>query len=92
MTLTTCQKLTNAEFLRPLADQMTNNTPEERPTAVEARAQWLEIRKTIFAVSKEWRPRPRREGILDIVLWDVLCLYNVFKRFAHTIVRELWRW
>ncbi|KAF9649332.1 kinase-like protein, partial [Thelephora ganbajun] len=59
-----CDKFTNTDFLRPLAQWMTNADPEQRPTAKEVLRQWLETRQTISVVNMEWRPRPRMENIL----------------------------
>ena len=91
MILTTSQKFINTEFLRPLVKEMTKK-PEERPTAKEARSQWLKVRKGISFVSKEWRPRPRDEDILCTVVLDSICLFQIFWSFPYTIVRWLRRW
>ena len=83
---------TNTEFLRSLADEMTKEKPEERPTAEEARSQWLEVRKGISFVSKEWRPRSGKEQSLETIILDLICRYRIFWRFTYTIVRWLRRW
>ena len=92
ITLTSSQVFANAEFLRPLVDQMTEKDPMKRPTAEVARSQWFEIRKDISFVSREWRPRPREELILVTMFWDLMYLYRLLRRFAYTIIMRLPRW
>ena len=66
---------------------MTAEDPEERPTAEVARSRWFEIRKGISFVSREWRPRPRKEHIVETIFLDPIYLYQVLRRFARAIVR-----
>lgn len=84
-----CDKFTNAEFLRPLADYMTSIDPGTRPSAEEALLMWRELREEVFTVNKEWRPRPRGEDILGIA-WDMISMYNVTMYFGRSIFGRLY--
>jgi len=77
-----CNQFSNLEFLRPLANRMTDTAPEKRPTAQEVLRQWSVIREGIYAINKEWRPRPREEDIIGIAR-DAISLYEVSVYFAR---------
>lgn len=57
---------------------MTYPNPNDRLNAVEAFALWKEIRKTVWTINREWRPRPRREHPVETVYLDSISIRNFF--------------
>jgi len=85
-----CDQFSNVEFLRPLADRMITQDPEQRPSADEALRDWCRLREGICAVNREWRPRPREENLLGIAL-DVISLCDVSLYYTRAIIEGLFR-
>lgn len=57
---------------------MTRPNPIDRPRAVEALALWKELRGTVWAINREWRPRPRREHPVEMIFLDSISMRNFF--------------
>ena len=87
--LTIFKEFSNVDFLKPLVQEMTRAEPPLRPTAKEALVRWQGIRKSISAVNREWRPRPRKEHPLGAVILDVASLHQFFMFCARSFVKRL---
>jgi len=83
------KEFSNVDFFKPLVKEMTRAEPSLRPTANEALARWQEIRKSISAVNREWRPRARKEHPLGAVVLDVASLHRFFMFCAKSFVKRL---
>jgi len=79
----------NVDFFKPLVQEMTRMQPSLRPTAKVALARWQEIRKSISAVNREWRPRPRKEHPLGAFVLDAVSLHRFFMFYAKNIAERL---
>lgn len=84
-----CDRFSNTEFLRPLANRMTVADPRSRPSAEEALVEWRRLREGIYTFNKEWRPRPREEDIMGIA-WDAVSLYNISMYYTRSILDGLY--
>ena len=82
------QVFSNLEFLRPLIQEMIDPDPTNRPSAVEAFALWKGIRDSIWAINREWRPRPRREHPVQTVVLDYACLHQFLVSVAMFFVER----
>lgn len=89
--LTDFQKFDNLGFLQPLAQWMTKDDPEQRPTAEAALLRWTEIRGKVSTAHMEWRPRPFDEHPLETFVLDVVSLYRLSMYFARACVQGLSR-
>ena len=61
---------------------MTAQLPGQRPSAEEALRDWLRLREGIYTVNKEWRPRPRGDAVLGIVL-DALSICDISMHYTR---------
>jgi len=86
-----CDKFSNVEFLRPLSQWMAHADPEQRPTAKEVLDRWLETRETVSVISREWRPCPRTETVVERAALDAISLYNISAYFARAAFEALCR-
>jgi len=68
---------------------MTDPNPANRPNATEALALWKGIRDTVWAISREWRPRPRLEHPVEMVVLDFICLRQFIIFVAKPLVTRL---
>jgi len=83
-----CDKFSNLEFLRPLANRMTIQVPEQRPSAEDALGHWRRLREGIYTVNKEWRARPRGDPVLGIVL-DALSICDISMHYTRAFFEGL---
>ena len=83
------KEFSNVDFFKPLVEKMTDRVPSLRPTAKEALTQWQGIRKSISAVNRQWRPRPRKEHPLGAVVLDAASLHRFFMFCAKSFVKRL---
>jgi len=83
------KEFSNVDFFKPLVQEMTRAEPPLRPTAKEALVRWQGIRKSISAINREWRPRPRKEHPLGTVILDVASLHRFFMFCAKSFVKRL---
>jgi len=81
----------NVDFFKPLVQEMTRMDPSLRPTAEVALARWQEIRKSISAINREWRPRPRKENPLGGFVLDAVSLHQFFMFYAKSLAARLRR-
>jgi len=79
----------NLDFFKPLIQTMTHMTPSRRPTAEEALKQWQEIRKSIWTINREWRPRPRNQNPIGAVVFDAVSLHQFFMFYTKSLVERL---
>ncbi|KAI0040473.1 hypothetical protein FA95DRAFT_1502816 [Auriscalpium vulgare] len=72
----------NLGFLWPFVLAMTNPDPNMRPPAQELLEQWRLMRRSLPAVSRHWRIRPRKESAIERLFWDGI--YSV-RLFVHLL-------
>jgi hypothetical protein len=84
-----CDNFSNLEFLQPLIAAMTQENPTHRPTAAQARDQWNEIRREISVLHLQWRPRPRKDVLMDKLVFDTMALIKMFMFFARLFVNRM---
>ena len=68
---------------------MIDPDPANRPNAVEALAQWRKIRDTVWTIKQEWRPRPRLEHPIEMVVLDSASLRQLFAFITASLVKRL---
>ena len=78
----------NLDFFCPLIEQMTKNSPDERPTAEEALEQWHGIRKSISVFHREWHPRSREEHPIDAFVLYTISLHRFFMFCAKSLAKR----
>lgn len=87
----TLKPFSNLDFFGPLVERMMEHFPDERPTAEEALAQWQEIRKSIPAIRREWRPKSREEHPIDAFVLDAINLHRFFMFCAKSLAKRVVR-
>src|SRR5882757_2591428 len=90
-THTISQKFLNVGFLLPLIETMTQDNPTRRPAAAQALDQWKEIRARISVLHQQWRPRPRKDVLMDKLVFDTIALMKMFMYFARLFVTRMLR-
>jgi len=83
------EAFSNLEFFKPLIEVMVNPDPNARPDAATVLSRWKTIRDTVWAVNREWRPRPRKEHPLGSVVFDAVSLHRVFMFFTRSLVKRI---
>ncbi|KAI0645037.1 hypothetical protein C8Q79DRAFT_747305 [Trametes meyenii] len=68
------EKYSNVEFLLPLIEPMTEQQPEERPTAEQALQEWEKRRADIQESLYRWRLGPKSEPTLERVVNDTVAV------------------
>ncbi|EKM49864.1 uncharacterized protein PHACADRAFT_214379 [Phanerochaete carnosa HHB-10118-sp] len=73
-------------FLGPLIKAMTQQSPDDRPTAEEALEQWRKIRQRVLGIQRLCRLRGREEALARAIVLDVVSVikvaYILAKRFS----------
>jgi len=87
--LISLKPFSNLDFFKPLVQTMTRMTPSRRPTAAEALKQWQGIRKSVWTINREWRPRPRNQSPLGAVVFDAVSLHQFFMFCTKSLVERL---
>ena len=83
------QKFLNVGFFQPLVKAMTQEDPTRRPTADQALDQWKDIRRNIYVFQQRWRPRPRKDVLMDKLVFDTIALIKLFMYFAGVFISRI---
>ena len=65
---------------------MTQENPEDRPSAEQALKQWRRIRQRVLFIQRFCRLRGREEAVIETIVLDIVSVlkvaYIIAKRFA----------
>ncbi|KIP02948.1 hypothetical protein PHLGIDRAFT_111478 [Phlebiopsis gigantea 11061_1 CR5-6] len=83
-----CEKYTNLDFLKPLAETMTAKRPEGRPDAEDVLKQWYHLRAGISFMGRGGVLRPTNAQGSPPIIFDIIA----FLRLGILLSRRMMAW